>query len=55
MERITYQPFRIQGVTQHRRSGYKPMVDAKPVPGTRKGTNAVLTTKAKEDNTAMVG
>ena len=43
-------------VPKHRRPDYKPMVDAKPVPGApRKGTNAISPTKAKEDNTAMVG
>jgi hypothetical protein len=38
------------GVPQHRKVGYRPMVDGRPVPGTpRKGANAMWTTKAEEE------
>ena len=44
------------GVPQHRKVGYRPMVDGRPVPGTpRKGANAMWTTKAEEDKIATVG
>jgi len=38
------------GVPQHRRMGYMPMVDARPVPGTpRKGADAMWMTEMKEE------
>jgi len=44
------------GVPQHRKVGYRPMVDSRPVPKTpRKGANAMWTTKAEEDEVATVG
>jgi len=44
------------GVPQHRKVGYRPMVDGRPVPGTpRKGANAMWRTKAKEDEGTTVG
>jgi len=44
------------GVPQHRKVGYRPMVDRRPVPRTpRKGANAMWTTKAEEDEVATVG
>jgi len=44
------------GVPQHRKVGYRPMVDGRPVPKTpRKGANAMWRTKAKEDEGTTVG